>query len=159
MSELKDKLTKEVAEIEKTISNPDEKVKVLGTIQEMIGEFTKHIITLTERQNEMDEKLEEMYDVLSDIEEELVTGLGEMFEAECPYCGETIPLDFSDSENSDFECPKCHNIIEMEMMFDGHQCDCEDCSDCDDDCDDDFEGCDGNCGHCGGHHEDDEEDK
>ena len=77
MSELKDKLTKEVSEIDKTISNEDEKAKVLSIIQEMISDFTKHIVNLTERQNELDEKVTEIYDMLTDIEEELVEGLAE----------------------------------------------------------------------------------
>lgn len=154
MSELKDKLTKEVSEIDKTISNEDEKAKVLSIIQEMIGDFTKHIITLTERQNELDEKVTEIYDMLTDIEEELVEGLAEDMQAECPYCGEIIPLEFKDGEFADFECPKCHNLIEMEMMFDEHHCDCEDCE-----CEDDLESCDGNCGHCGEHHDFDDEDE
>ena len=154
MSELKDKLTKEVAEIDKTISNPDEKAKVLNIIQEMIGDFTKHIVTLTERQNEMDEKVTEIYEMLTDIEAELVEGLAEELQAECPYCGEIIPLEFKDGEFLDFECPKCHNIIEMEMMLDEHHCcGCEDIEN------DEFECCDGHCDHCGEHHEENNEEE
>lgn len=151
MSELKDKLTKEVEKINNTISNPDEKTKVLSVIQEMIGDFTKHIVHLTERQNEMEEKMEEIYEMLSDIESELVSCLAEDVQAECPYCGEIIPLEFKDGEFSDFECPKCHNLIEMEMMFDEHGCGC-DCEDCEhEDFETDvYEDCGGNCGHCGG---------
>ena len=152
MSELKDKLTKEVEEIDKAISNPEEKTKVMSVIQEMIGDFTKHVVRLTERQNEMDEKVTEIYEMLVDIESELVDGFANDMQAECPYCGEMIPLEFKDGEFSDFECPKCHNLIEMEMMFE-HDCDCEDCID-------DYEDCGGNCGHCGGcSSEDDEEEK
>lgn len=154
MSELKDKLTKEVMEIDKAISNPDEKTKVLGVIQEMIGDFTKHIVTLTERQNEIEEKVTEIYEMLSDIENELVEGLAEDLQAECPYCGEIIPLEFKDGEFLDFECPKCHNMIEMEMMLDEHHCGCCDCEDCEDDMD----GCDGHCDCCDGHHDEEDED-
>lgn len=149
MSELKDKLTKEVEEIDKTISNTDEKAKVLNIIQEMIGDFTKHVVTLSARQDEIDEKVTEVYEMLLDIESELVEGLAEEIQAECPYCGEIIPLEFKDGEFSDFECPKCHNLIEMEMMLDDHHCDCG--CDCEDD--EEFDCCDGDCGHCGGHHD------
>lgn len=153
MSELKDKLTKEVEEIDKTISNPEEKAKVLKVIQEMISDFTKHVINLTERQNETEEKVTEIYDVLADLEEELVRGWQEDLQGECPYCGEIIPFDFEneDGELCDFECPKCHNVIEIEMLLNEHHCDCG----CDD-CEEDEDGCDGNCDCCGGHeHEED----
>jgi len=149
MSELKDKLTKEVSEIDKTISNPEERTKVMGIIQEMIENFTRHVVNLTERQNEIDEKVAEIYEILLDIESELVQGFADDLQAECPYCGEEIPLEFKDGEFVDFECPKCHNLIEMEMMLDNH-CDC-----CDDE--DEFGGCNGDCGHCNGDHQDDEE--
>lgn len=152
MSELKDKLTKEVSEIDQTISNPDERAKVMSIIQEMIQDFTRHVVNLTERQNETDEKVTEIYDMLSDIEAELVENLAEDIQAECPYCGEIISLEFRDGEFVDFECPKCHNLIEMEMLLDDH-CDCGCCDD-----EDDFEDeCGGDCGHCGHHHDEDEE--
>lgn len=154
MSDLKEKLTKEVTEIDRTISNPEEKEKVLNVIQEMIRDFTGHIIRLTERQNELEEKLNEVHEMLSDIQEEIVDALAEDMEAECPYCGEIIPLKWEDGEFVDFECPKCHNMIEMEMMFDEHDCDCEDCESLEDD---EFDDCDGNCGHCGGCSSEDEE--
>lgn len=150
MSDLKDKLTKDVTEIDKTISNPEEKAKVLNVIQKMIETFTKHIVHLNERQNELEDRLDEMHELLSDIEEELVDTLAENMQAECPYCGEIIPLEWKNGEFVDFECPKCHNMIEMEMMFDEHDCDCG----CEDD---DFDSCDGNCGHCGGCSSEDEE--
>jgi len=145
MSELKDKLTKEVEEIEQTISNPEEKAKVLKAIQEMIGDFTKHIITLTERQNEIEEKVTEIYDVLTDLEEELVRGWQEDLQGECPYCGEIIPFEFENEEGEycDFECPKCHNVIEIEALMNEHHCDCN-CEDCGDD-----NHCDGSCDECG----------
>ena len=153
MSELKDKLTREVEEIDKVISNQEEKTKVQSIIQEMIGDFTRHIVTLTERQNEMDEKVTEIYDMLSDIESELVENFIEDLQGECPYCGEVIPLEFKDGEFVDFECPKCHNLIEMEMMLDEHHCDCCDCED-----DEEHEGCDGHCEHCEEHHDEADED-
>ena len=153
MSELKDKLTKEVSEIDNTISNPEEKTKVLSIIQEMIGDFTKHIVTLTERQNEMEERLGEIYEMLSDIEAELIQNLSETLQAECPYCGELIPLELNDEGDiPDFECPICHNLIEMEMILDNHHCDCG-CEDCEEEDLEEFEGCDGHCEHCEGHHD------
>ena len=156
MSEFKDKLTQKVSKIDKTISNPEEKAKVLNIIQEMIEDFTKHVVFLTERQDELEERVDEVYDVLSDIEAELLTTLTEDMQAECPYCGEIIPLEFENGEFVDFECPKCHNVIEMEMMLEGHECDCG-CNH--DEFDDDmFDACGGDCGHCGGcSSEDDEE--
>lgn len=154
MSEFKDKLTKKVSEIDKTISNSEEKNKVLSIIQEMIEDFTKHVVFLTDRQDELEERVDEVYDVLSDIEAELLTSLTEDMQAECPYCGEIIPLELENGEFVDFECPKCHNVIEIEKMIENYECDCG-CNH--DEFDDEFDGCTGECGHCDGCSSDEDE--
>lgn len=146
MSELKDKLTKEVSKIDKTISNPKEKQDVLKSIQNMISDFTEYVVNLTERQNELEEKFDDIYDILSDIEEELVENMDEDFQAECPYCGEIIPFELDEDGFHDFECPKCHNLIELEMMTDDDECGCGGCH-----------GCDGSSKEHGCHHDNESE--
>lgn len=146
MSDLKKQVTEKITEIKDTISNKEEAAKVLESVSSIIDIFSEKLLDLTKRQTKLEERTEEVFELLSNIEEEMYQTMMEDFSAECPYCGEdvaeSIPEDFSD-----FECPKCHNTIEMEMMFDGCGCDCDDCHDgCDcDDCDCDDE-CD--CGCC-----------
>lgn len=57
---------------------------------------------------------------------------GELFELECPACGEDVMVDFDMLDDGEtIICPNCHKEIELEIDYD---CDCDD-----DDCD---------CGHC-----------
>lgn len=135
MSEFKKKITDKVLEIKNTISNEEESSKVLGFVSEIIDAFSEQLLEVSRRQLRLEEKTEEIFDMLSNIEEELVQTMMEDFTAECPYCGEDIAYAIPE-DGSDFECPKCHNVIELEMMFDGCGCDCDEChGDCHDDCD------------------------
>lgn len=138
MSDLKNNLN----DIKNSISNPDEATKVLSIVMEIVEGFEDKLMEVEKRQAALEEKTAEIFEMLSDMEEELVSALNEEFEAECPYCGETIPFKIPE-EGEDFECPNCHNTIELEMMVDDncgcgcHDCDHDDC-DCDDcDCEDD----------------------
>ena len=139
MSEFKKKITDKVLEIKNTISNEEESSKVLGCVSEIIDAFSEQLLEVSRRQLRLEEKTEEIFDMLSNIEEELVQTMMEDFTAECPYCGEDIAYAIPE-DGSDFECPKCHNVIELEMMFDGCDCDCDEChGDCHEDCDCDCE--------------------
>ena len=131
MSDLK----KNLNDIKETISNQDEATKVMSIVMEIVEEFEDKLMEIEKRQAMLEERTGEIMDMLSDMEEELVSALNDEFEAECPYCGETIPFKIP-QEGEDFECPECHNVIELEMMFD-NDCDCGcSCEDCDhDDCD------------------------
>ena len=134
MSDIKNKLN----EIKETISNPDEATKVLAIVMEIVEGLEDKFLEIEKRQVMLEEKTGEIFEMLSDMEEELVSALNDEFEAECPYCGETIPFKIP-QDGEDFECPECHNVIELEMMFDnddecGCGCDCEDCDH--DDCED-----------------------
>ena len=145
MSDIKNKLN----EIKETISNPDEATKVLAIVMEIVEGLEDKFLEIEKRQAMLEEKTGEIFEMLSDMEEELISTLNNEFEAECPYCGETIPFKVPE-EGEEFECPECHNVIELEMMFDnddecGCGCSCEDCDheDCDhDDCDCDDCNCD-----------------
>lgn len=141
MSDIK----KNLEEIKNTISNADEATKVMAIVMEIVEGFEDKLMEVEKRQAALEEKTVEIFEMLSDMEEELVSALNDEFEAECPYCGETIPFKIPE-DGEDFECPNCHNTIELEMMFDGDGCGCGcSCDDCDhDECDHD--GCD--CDDC-----------
>ncbi len=125
MSSFKDRITKQVAMINNTISNDDERVKVLGCIQELIQEFTTHVVQLTERQNEIDEKLTDVFDILTNIESTIGDEDADNLFGNCPYCGEEIPLILKNGNFADIECPNCHNTIEMEMVYEDDTTNCQ----------------------------------
>ena len=155
MSDFRKVVTEKVLEIKNAISNENESELVMGKIAEIIDAFSEQVLEVSRRQIKLEERTEEVFEVLSNIEEELVQGMADDFTAECPYCGEDV-MDEIPEDGSDFECPKCHNMIELEMMFDGcggdcdcchSDCDCDDDCDCGCECDDDCDcGCDCNCG-------------
>ena len=146
MSNMKEKLTEEVKKIDSAITNQSEKETVLEAVQNMISIFTQEVINVNERQQEMEERMEDIYEVLTTIEEEMISTFGADLEGECPYCGETIPFALPEEGEDEIECPHCHNSIELELMFDEHKCGCGcSCDECGEDCDCDDDECDCGC--------------
>lgn len=143
MSDLKKEVMDNIVEIKNTISNKEEAEKVLTNIDKIIDAFSTQLLEIAKRQTKLEERTEEVFELLSNIEEEMVQSMMMDFTAECPYCGEDV-AEAIPEDGSDFECPNCHNIIELEMMFDACGCGC-DCDDCDGDCHDD---CDCDCDDC-----------
>lgn len=138
---MSDDIKKKVAEIESTISNKDEAAKALALVAEVINMFTDKLVEVNERQVRLEERVGDVFDMLSQIEEEMIENLNSEFEAECPYCGEIIPFKIPE-EGEDFECPKCGNVIELELLFGDDDCDCGSCGD----------------HHCSGCHEEEDDD-
>lgn len=137
MSDLKKQVTEKMIEIKNTVSNENELEKVMKSVYDIVDAFSNQLLEVSRRQIKLEEKTEEIFEMLSNIEEELVQNI-EDFVAECPYCGEDVGYAIPE-DGSDFECPKCHNVIELEELFD-------------DDCD-----CGGSCGGCHGCHDDEDE--
>jgi DNA-directed RNA polymerase subunit RPC12/RpoP len=55
----------------------------------------------------------------------------ELYEVECPSCGEAIYLDESMFDEEYIECPECGEKLELDIDFEDCDCDC-DCDCCDD---------------------------
>lgn len=123
---MRDEITEKVNAIKEIVSNKEESDKVMALLAEIIGMFTDKLVEVSERQVKLEEKVEDVFDVLSQIEEEMIENMNSEFEAECPYCGEVIPFIIPE-EGEDFECPHCGNVIEMELLFDEEECGCEGC--------------------------------
>ena len=85
MSELKDKLTEQVTKISEVVSDEKEKANVLSAVKDMVQTFTEHVIVLSEKQLELEKRVEEVFDVLSSIEEEMISSFGEDLQGECPF--------------------------------------------------------------------------
>ena len=62
MSDIKEKLTAEVQKINETITDAKEKAIVMDAVQNMINVFTEHVVKLTERQVEVESRVEEILD-------------------------------------------------------------------------------------------------
>lgn len=48
----------------------------------------------------------------------------ELYEIECPKCGEKIYLDFDEIEQGDITCPACGETLEIELHTDDCDCGC-----------------------------------
>lgn len=136
MADFQKRVKSKLSEIRDLASNEQEASKILACVTDIIDAFSDKLLEVSKRQIQLEERTEEVFEMLSNIEEELVQAMMADFKAECPYCGAEVSAEIPE-DGSDFECPKCHNIIELEMMFDDDDCDCGcGCDDCDCDCDD-----------------------
>ncbi len=113
MSDFKDKISKQVEIIDSAISSQEEKKIVMNAIQELIRDFTIRLVQLSERINEQDEKITDLFDLVGNLESNVFDEDNDTIFGTCPYCGEEIPLFIKDNDFADVECPSCHNIIEI----------------------------------------------
>lgn len=127
MSDLKKQVTDKMLEIKNTVSNEVELEKVMKSVYDIVDAFSNQLLEVSRRQMKLEEKTEEIFEMLSNIEEELIQGMDD-FSAECPYCGEDV-TEVIPEDGSDFECPKCHNTIEVEELFED-ACGCGGCDSC-----------------------------
>ena len=145
MSDLKENLTNSVKKIDATISNPDEKKEVLKIIEDMIADFTKQIIDLTERQDDLENEIVELHENVTEMCYDISAAMGKSIELECPFCHETFEFSPKSVMNDEADvCPHCGKEIDLEELL------LEQYDDCDCDCDDEEDGCSGDCKHCGG---------
>ncbi len=98
--------------------------------------------------NEIDEDLGEIEEIVDAIDEDLdeleeyvycddedfccCDDEDDLYEVECPSCGEEIFLDDEMLEEEFIECPACGEKLELDIDFDDCDCDC-DCGCCGED--------------------------
>ncbi len=94
--------------------------KLLNAMLDVITDMADEIEML-------DEKQDDLLDLISDIVDEEEEDDLDYFEIECEKCGHVICLDedLLDSED-DIVCPVCGEVIELEIDCDC-DCDCDDC--------------------------------
>lgn len=153
MSNLKNEYDRILSEIEKAISNEEEKKVVkekvselsmlfINAMENMSNVIENKLKEMEEKQNSLDNKLNKIQSTVNEIESDIYDEeeIGEYdFEIVCPYCNNEFVTDLSlmNEEKTEIKCPECNNIIELDWNDD---CDCEE----DDDC------CSGHCGSCHG---------
>lgn len=151
MANLGEEYNRILSEIERTISNENEreivKQKVvelsslfISTMEKMSDMVENKIAKVEEKQKELDEKIEKVNKSVNEIENDIYDEEnGEFdFEIVCPYCSYEFVTDLNmlDNEKSEIKCPECNNIIELdwndneeEEGCSGHCCDCHGCGD------------------------------
>jgi len=155
MSKVSEEYLKIIREIGEHISNEEERKYVLDKVSELSSLYIdlidrateindKKINAIEEKQRELDEKLAKVNGYVDLIKKDIYEDEDYDFEIVCPYCNHEFVASVEDELKEEIECPKCHNIIELD--WDGEE---------------EEEGCSGHCCSCGFHDdcesEDDEE--
>lgn len=151
---IKKEIDQFLKDIEKNIKN-EEEVEYLKErtnklisvffeeMDKIIGIEEKKIDKIVEKQNEMEKQIKKMQNVIENIEKDIYIEDEFDFDIVCPYCDYEFAIEYSEEE-SEIECPECHNIIELDWSGDIEE---------------KALGCAGNCSQCGGcgNEEDDKE--
>lgn len=151
MSKLSEDYLKILKDIEKHISNEEEKKYVnrkiaelsalyLDIVDRVSGISSKRLDEIEDYQDHLESRLEKVEKSVNLIKSDIYEDEDYDFEIMCPYCNHEFVADVEDELKEEIECPECHNIIELD--WDG-----------DDDC------CNGCCSSCEGHKEEKDENK
>ncbi len=168
MADLSKKYEEILEDIENKLKNPQDLEFVKGKISELtllfMNTIDKLLETMEEHQSRLERKVEKMEKSIEQIEDDMYIDDEDdeddhdndvdkicsyncecnhdnddyEFEIVCPYCGHEFVTDDSFKDEDEIECPKCHNIIELDW--------------------DDSE-CSGKCGSCGSHCYNDSDDE
>ena len=101
--------------------NAEEPVdKLLLSIIDMLDDVAKSVTSNEEEIELLTDDVDALYeDVYDDDEDD-----EELYEIECPKCGEKIYLDFDEIEQGDITCPACGETLEIELHTDDCDCGC-----------------------------------
>ena len=151
MTLLKDEYKNFLDDIEKNIKDKED----LEYIKERFAKFLdvvldqmNYIMTyredqmakLEENQQIIENRLDNMQQIIDNIEKDIYSEDGFDFEIVCPYCNYEFVIDV-DENKTEITCPECQNIIELDWS--GNP--------------DEEMGCNGSCSHCHGGEDDDED--
>ncbi len=148
MSKLSDEYLKIIKDIEKHISNEEERKYVLNKVSELSSLYIDLIDRVTDiscsrideleaYQDKLEAKVAKVKQTLDLIKKDIYEDEEYDFEIVCPYCNHEFVADVEEELKEEIECPECHNIIELD--WDGEEDECDGC-----------------CSSCG-HHENSEE--
>lgn len=138
MSKLSEEYLKILKDIDKNISNEDEKQYVLKKVAELSSLYMDLVDRVSgfnlQRMDELERRLDKVKGTVDLIKKDIYEDEDYDFEIVCPYCNHEFVADVEDELKEEIECPECHNIIELD--WDGED-----------------EGCSGSCSSCGHHDE------
>ena len=105
-----------------------------------VNDIDEDLAAVEELVDCIDEDLDELEDIIYDDDCDCDCGCGcdddfdcdcgdELYEVECPSCGEAIYLDESMFDEEYIECPECGEKLELDIDFEDCDCDCDCCED------------------------------
>ena len=114
----------------------DEKeTKVINAVLDVLEDLALAVSDLDDEMAVVTEQLDAVDEDLADLEEVFYEELDDcdcncdcdedMYEVECPNCGEMIYFDEEIIDEGKAECPACGEVLEFDLEFD---CDCDCCA-------------------------------
>ena len=105
-----------------------------------VNDIDEDLAAVEELVDCIDEDLDELEDIIYDDDCDCSCGCDcdddfdcdcgdELYEVECPSCGEAIYLDESMFDEEYIECPECGEKLELDIDFEDCDCDCDCCDD------------------------------
>ena len=105
-----------------------------------VNDIDEDLAAVEELVDCIDEDLDELEDIIYDDDCDCGCGCdcdddfdcdcgNELYEVECPSCGEAIYLDESMFDEEYIECPECGEKLELDIDFEECDCDCDCCDD------------------------------
>ena len=146
MSEIGIEYKRIMEEIEKTISNEEERKFVKSKLAELSISFIDIIDRITKatdmkikeiekNQSNIEHKMSNIESIVDNIENDIYEDDEEDYEFEvvCPYCNYEFSVDIDSVQKDEIECPECHNIIELDWNEEQISCSGS-CSHCEEHC-------------------------
>lgn len=102
---------------------------VIDDLALTVSDLEDEVALLTEQVDAVDEDLDDLEQfVYEDYDDCCCEDDEDVYEVDCPACGETVYFDGEDIDAGFAECPACGEKLEFEL----EDCDCDDCSCCED---------------------------
>ena len=91
---------------------------------ETIEKLERRVTALEEELGTLAEQMDEIEDTVGELAEDLYSDdEEELFDVQCPGCGELIQVDLGILQEGSIDCPGCDEVLEFEFG-----CDCDECA-------------------------------
>jgi len=96
-------------------------------LQALVAKLEQRVTQLEEELGAIAEQVDDIEDTVAAFEEDIYGEDSEddVFDVECPGCGELIQIDLGILQEGSIACPGCDETLEFEFG-----CDCDDCGNC-----------------------------
>lgn len=138
MAKLSEEYLKIMEDISSHISNEEEEKYVIRKVSELSALYldiinkltemgTQKVDELEEMQSKLDKRLSKVAESVNLIKNDIYEDDSYDFEIVCPYCNHEFVADVESELKEEVECPKCHNVIELDWDDEEENCH-SDCS-------------------------------
>lgn len=123
------------------LDKDSKETKIFEAMFDLLEDLALTVSDIDEDLAEVEEFVEEIDEDLAELEEYVYCDDDddccccddeELYEVECPACGEEIYLDEEMLDEEFIECPACGEKLELDIDFEDC-CDCDDCDCCGED--------------------------